>query len=70
MKPFVFESKKATLLVIALAFITFLQTTLPAVFPTVSSDIFASLTDLLTKLSMAYLGSQGIVDAVKAFRNS
>lgn len=70
LRPFVFESKKATLLIVVMALITFLQTVLPAVFPSVPAEVFASLTDFLTKLAMAYMGAQGVVDVAKVLRKS
>lgn len=69
MKPFVFESKKASLLVVALALVSFVQTVLPVALPNMPADVFTSLADLLTKLAMFYLGGQSIVDVVKALRS-
>lgn len=69
MKPFIFESKKATILVVVLAFIAFTKTALPALLPSVPIVVFDELCQFLTELAMFYLGAQGAVDVVKVLRS-
>ncbi|MCA9932204.1 MAG: hypothetical protein KC419_27155 [Anaerolineales bacterium] len=67
MKPVIFDSKKATVAVIA-ALTTFLLNVLPIFLPNVPVEIWQQTADLIMKIAIAYLSVQGTVDVVKAFR--
>lgn len=67
MKPVIFESKKATVAVVA-ALLTFLLNVLPIFLPDVPMEIWQQAADLIMKIAVVYLGAQGAVDAVQAFR--
>ena len=68
LNPFVFDSKKATVLTVVLAFIGFIKIALPAIFPAVPVVVFDELAQFFTELAMFYLGTQGAVDIVKILK--
>lgn len=68
LNPFIFDSKKATILTVVLAFIAFIKIALPALMPTVPVAVFDELAQFFTELAMFYLGTQGAVDIVKVLK--
>ena len=58
----VFGSRKATVATVGAAFVTFIMTVLPVLFPDIAPEIWAETSALLTQIISLYLISQGAVD--------